>query len=323
MKEAACLLLICLLISVTHADITWSGDVVPANPATWTSNTEAHIGYTGDGTMGITHGSVVINRYGYIGSNPSSIGAVVVDGSGSTWTNSSILCVGGRGKGTLDIINGGVVTDDVGIIGNDFDSMGAVTVDGFGSTWTNSIRLYVGEAGDGTLEITNGGTVNSSSGCIAWNYSSTGAVTVNGIDSKWTIDSFLYVGVPGNGTLNISDGGLVSVAETLTIGHDGGGDSFVNMATDGMLALYDSSWTSGDDLTDFLALVDGPGAINYWDGLAWADITGATYGVDYTLTHLTTGNLNDYTVLTVTATPEPATLALLGLGGLLVRRKKR
>jgi hypothetical protein len=75
------------------------------------------------------------------------------------------------------------------------------------------------------------------------------------------------------------------------------------MATDGMLALYGDA---DDSLFDFLDLIGGTDAIRYWDDsiLSWADITGATYGDDYTLGYLTEGDLTGYTMLTV-YTPGP------------------
>ena len=108
----------------------------------------------------------------------------------------------------------------------------------------------------------------------------------------------LFVGTNGNATLAITGGGLVSVGGALTIDEDQDGDRFLNMATGGMLAL------DGDvdgSIAEFLGIVEGTDAIRYWDysTLDWADITSATYGVDYTLEYLTEGDLAGYTVLTV------------------------
>ena len=132
-----------------------------------------------------------------------------------------------------------------------------------------------------------------------------------------------YPGLDGRGTLRIADGGLVSVAGILTIDEAGDADSFVNMTTDGMLALFGEADGS---LAEFLGLIDGSDGIRYWDdsALKWASITGATEGVDYWLEYMTGGDLAGYTMLAVTAAPEPATMSLLALGGLaLLRRKKR
>ena len=59
-------------------------------------------------------------------------------------------------------------------------------------------------------------------------------------------------------------------------------------------------------LESFLSLIDGTDDIRYWDDDAWdwVDITGATPGDDYMLSYLTEGDLDNYTVLTVT-TPVP------------------
>jgi T5SS/PEP-CTERM-associated repeat protein/autotransporter-associated beta strand protein len=214
--------------------------------------------------------------------------------------------------GQLEITGGGSVTDSSrGYIGLSTGSTGAVTVSGTGSagnpsTW-NSGQLNVGAEGDGTLNITDGGLVTNSNGYIGEFTGSTGAVTVSGTDSAgnpstWTNSGQLRVGNSGNGTLDITDGGLVSVGDQLTIeGVDG--DSFLNMATGGMLALYGGN--ADDSLSQFLDLVLGTKAIRYWDSsLAdWAPITVATPGEDYTLEYLTTGDLAGYTLLTVGQLP--------------------
>lgn len=290
--------------------------------STWTSSYTLRVGLRGYGTLNIKGGGAVTNHYGVkIGSSSYSTGIVTVDGAGSKWTNSDDLTVGSEGNGTMNIINGGAVTNHYGYIGEEYESTSEVTVDGTGSTWTNIYGLTVGGDGDGTLNITNGGVVRNNKGHLGFWSGSTGEVSVDGSDSTWTNGSSLDVGHFGNGTLNITNGGLVSVAETLTIDYNGGDDSFINMATGGMLALFGD----GDDsLVDFMELIDGTDAIRYLDdsGLDWVDITGATYGIDYTLQHLTNGDLAGYTILTVTAVPEPCTLIMLSLGGLVLRRRK-
>ncbi len=277
-------------------------------------------GYSGSGTLSISDARVIESTSGYIGWNSGSRGVVTVDGTGSTWNNSGVLWVGNNsgGGGTLNITDGGDVSNAYGVIG----STSVVTVDGAGSTWTNNGRLYIAyySGGSDVLNITNGGmviAVSDSSNIIASAFDSTGVVTVDGTGSTWK-NSSLTVGTYGSGTLNITDGGLVTVGETLRIDSLEHGDSLINMATGGMLALFGDA---DDSLVDFMGLIDGTDAIRYWDDsvLAWADITGATYGIDYALEYLTEGDLTGYTMLTV---PEPATLLLLGLGGLALRRRE-
>ncbi|MCD4699601.1 MAG: PEP-CTERM sorting domain-containing protein [Phycisphaerae bacterium] len=276
-------------------------------------------GYAGEGTLAIRDGVSVKSADGCIGYKAGSTGVVTVDGAGSTWTtHGGDLRVGFYGHGTLHITNGGAVSSYSGSIGRYSGSTGVVTVDSSGSTLTNS-WLFVGRSGQGTLNITNGGAVSTHKGYIGGNSGATGVVTVAGSGSTWTCGYSLRVGDEGQGTLNITGGGLVSVADTLTIDENGGGNGFINMATGGMLALYGDA---DDSLTDFLGLIDGTNAIRYWDDsiLDWADITGATYGEDYTLIYLTEGDLAGYTMLTV---PEPATMVLLMSGGVLAMLQRR
>jgi T5SS/PEP-CTERM-associated repeat protein len=378
---SACLSLIfilCLcLLSCTSpavAEVTWFGDVIPDDPATWTSDTIGYIGDIGDGTLGITGGSTVDCAMALIGANSGSTGDVTVDGVGSTWSNNnSWLSVGNSGIGVLNITNGGAASSGQGYVGWDNESSGIVNVDGTDSTWTSDY-LIVGEYGSGVLNIANGGAVSSGASAIGresgstgevtvdggssiWTIGgadylivgaygngalniinggmvnnnsydghigaySTGEVTVDGADSTWTNSYYLTVGFGGSGILNITGGGLVSVARTLTISLPEEDAGFINMATGGMLGLMGDA---DDSLSSFLGLIRGTGPIRYWDDSIedWAHITGATYGEDYTLSYLTEGDLAGYTMLTVMAVPEPATMGLLMIGGLGLLQRKR
>ena len=195
-----------------RADVTWSGDVVPADPTTWDDRTEGYIGKIGTGTMNITDGSVVLDSYGYIGYETGSTGEVTVDGEGSIWENFIRLYVGDEGSGTLNIIGGGSVADgEEGlIIGYKSGSTGIVNISGIGST-LSCHGLSVGINGRGTLNITSGGAVSLIYDCFIGSISgSTGEVTVDGEGSTWINSGDLLVGREGNGTLNITNGGTVS-----------------------------------------------------------------------------------------------------------------
>lgn len=180
--------------------------------------------------------------------------------------------------------------------------------------------LGAGCTGSGSLAISNGVEVLSTCGYIGYQLGSDGEATVKGLGTRWE-NRQLYVGLFGSGTLSIKDGGLV-IARDLDIDYDSSGDSFIKMASGGMLALYGD----GDDsLAVFLGMIQGTDAILYWDDAIsdWASITGATYGEDYTLAYHTEGDLAGYTVLTVHVVPEPVLVSLLALGGLVMRRRKR
>ncbi len=268
--------------------------------STWTSGLRLFVGRWGNGTLNITDGGQVNNSIGWIGVFSGTTSEATVDGTGSTWTNTIGLDVGTFGSGTLNITNGGTVSSassNLGVL--DSNSTGIATVNGAGSTWTNSENLIVGLQGDGTLNITDGGAVsNDSIGAIGVQPGATGEVTVDGDGSTWTSGTELYVGYESSGTLNITDGGLVSVAGDLTIDLDEDGNGFINMDTGGMLALFGDA---DDSLVSYKGLIDGTDAIRYWDYSIsdWADITGATYGRDYTLNYLSGGALSGYTLLTV------------------------
>jgi T5SS/PEP-CTERM-associated repeat protein len=198
---------------------------------------------------------------------------------------------------------GGLLSSTYGYLSGGFSgSTSTATITGAGSKWTNSADLHVGRSRGGELRVEAGGQVSNTSGYMGNGPGTTGTATIIGAGSKWINDGYLFVGGYGRGVLTISAGGLVSVRDELTIDVIGGGDSFINMAAGGMLAL----WGDADDsLAQFLGLVAGTDAIRSWDaGLAdWAPLTAATLGVDYTLQHQTAGDLLGYTLLTVGTLP--------------------
>ena len=277
----ACLTLACFT-TPARAGITYSGNVNPANPATWTDLTKAYVGNTGNGSITVDGGSDIRSDRSYIGNSSGSLGTVTIDGYGSTWTNDYRIWVGYYGNGILNIKNGGAVNGNYSSIGLFPGSMGEVTVDGTNSKWANNGQLEIGWGGSGTLNITNGGAVTSQDGMIGSSASGTGKVSVKGADSIWTLDRSLSLGNSGEGTLEISDGGLVEVKDFTQVDHhnDGGCEIHFNngtltttslfagashltgigtINTHGLVSDVDLVFDTMDDLTQTLTLNEQPG----------------------------------------------------------------
>ena len=204
-------------LAATHpaiAAITWSGNVSPSDPTTWTDSNSITIGVKSLGTLEISDDSDLITAACKIGSYSTATGYVSINGTGSTWTSGGIN-VGYSGEGSLAITDGASVksrgSSNIGYYPN---STGTVSVDGSGSTWTNSWDLQVGAIGSGTLLITNGGTVSNDDCYVGFSFSSISAVTVDGANSQWSARGEMVVGYYGNGTLTIANGGTVNNTHT-------------------------------------------------------------------------------------------------------------
>ena len=204
----------------THAAITWTGNVEPADPTTWDSTTFGYVGNTADGTVTVGGGSDLLSYYGYIGHNSGVTGQVTVTGAGSTWNDQIDLHVDIKGTGTLEIIGGGSVTSFLGVVGRDAGSHGTVTVDGAQSTWSVGDDWHVAFSGTGKLDITAGGSVVSGLSSVGFDAGSHGTVTVAS-DFTWSTLS-LYLGgrntvAGGTGTLIVDAGGTVEVVGTFKV----------------------------------------------------------------------------------------------------------
>jgi T5SS/PEP-CTERM-associated repeat protein len=208
-------LLMALLLASARADIAATGNVIPSDPSTWTSDTGSTIGRTSAGTVTVDGGSDLLSLHCYLGYESTASGLVTISGTGSTWNIDNFVHVGYMGSGTLNVVSGAIVSSDIANIGSSIGSSGAVTVDGAGSTWNNGGHLFVGTAGSGTLRITDGGTVNSSITHICGVTGSSGTATVDGVGSNWTASGGLSVGGAGPGILSITGGGNVTTTNAL------------------------------------------------------------------------------------------------------------
>ena len=237
------------MVSTVQAEIIATGAIDPADHSTWTDSTRAVIGKNADGTLSITNGSSLTNRYAYIGAGSGANGAVTVDGEGSKWEilfgaawedsyiTGFIIGTGSNSTGTLTITNGGSVISEFGYIGEEIGSKGIVIVGGEGSTWSNEGDLYVGYYGTAALDVTNGGQVNASS--VSINSNST--VTVD-------MGSSLKVGTEANEwTGSIENGGTIRlVAGALADSGTYTPMSYGTMSGDGSVQVLGGVWDESD-----------------------------------------------------------------------------
>ena len=116
-----------------------------------------HVGFYGSGTLNVTNGGSVSNRYGYIGFYGSGLTSVVtVDGAASTWTNSRDLYVGYSSSGTLNVTDGGAVTvGGTTYVAADSYATGAISFGPNGGTLTTTTLIA------SPSQLTGTGTVNA------------------------------------------------------------------------------------------------------------------------------------------------------------------
>jgi T5SS/PEP-CTERM-associated repeat protein len=199
------------MFSTVNAHISVIGDIDPADPSTWTVETDAYIGHERDGALTITDGYSVIDGNGYVGYDSTASGTVTV-GAFSKWNNDTGLYVGKGGTGALHILDGGTTAADNVYIGYDLGGRGDVIVDSEGASLLNSectwYYLYAGFYGTGTLEITGGSEITNFEAYLGHHTGAIGTVTVDGPNSMWGLND-LYTGNSGTGEIHITNGAEV------------------------------------------------------------------------------------------------------------------
>ncbi len=288
--------------------------------STWTNSLWLQVGQRGTGGLTISDGGSVFNSLSHIGQYDGSQGTVTVTGAGSTWTHTDSLILGGSslpiettGEGMLTISDGGTVS----VAGTTrIHGGGTVHLEAGGTIRTHHLDptngtfhftggtlaltgtftgdLHVPDAGTLTGTGTVGGRVTSA-GLVAPG-SSPGTLTIDGDYTQLATGSLAIqiTGLtPGSEYDRLAVTGDAALAGSLAIILDGFspslGDSFAIMSIGG--SLIDAGY-----VLDFSqAPLDG--------GLSWDDSGFAHNG-------------------TINIIPEPGTLTLLALGGLVLMRRR-
>lgn len=251
-------------------------------------------------------GSVTADNF-HLGASFVTEALVAIDGPGSSLTIEDALIAGNGAVSRISISHGGALSAGRVFIGNTGSTHSTVDIDGAGSTFTSNAELIVGRFRPGKLNVTDGANVENIDGFVGLSSHTSSIVNVDGTGSTWSNLGDLKVGGKGVGLLNITGGGLVRVDGTLTIGPNWSGDpeSFVSMATGGMLAIAGDIDDSIPQFLDNIPHITSRDVLRYWDETLgfWAPMTDAIPDEDFTLDYLTTGDLAGYTLLTVGELP--------------------
>lgn len=281
----------------------------------------------GEGTVTISGGTITTGGTMDVGAKLGSVGTFNMSGGslsvGTLEVNKAMRIgyKGGKGTGTISGENTAINVSGNFVIGNNVD--GEVGGDGMLTILDGIINVG---GGDFTHELSVGknrgtGLVNMSGGRIN---------VLNGDarigETTYTIIEEPYEEIPhyGFGTM-IMTGGILSISDSnsLQIGLDG---------SEGLLELIDGEIYAGDleigvpgsggtlDIHNGLLVLVGDKrdlVQNYFDN----EMILAFDGSDIASLEIVFDEIQGKTF--VTAIPEPATIALLGLGVLALRRRKR
>lgn len=299
--------------------------------SSWTASSVLHLGENAsNGANGdelsvveIKNGGSLIVAGTQMGQNGG--GRLIIDG-GTFSTGSGHFSGGGPGNTSVTVRNGGTGTSgftSLGLSGGSGTS--TLNVDGPGSVWTGHAYYLGGGTRSAIVNVTDGGRANSDNFYCGHTGGSCD-ITIRGSGSLMTSSHNLDIGLNAPATVTLDEGGMfthsgiatvtgrdVQVASTATLIFGIGNGSKIATTGDATIAdgatigvKFDSGFLPTPGVSYDLVTADGTLTMNT-GALVLDDQTGPNWAAT-----LGTGSL------TVTFVPEPATMMLMAVGGLLM-----
>lgn len=284
------------------------------------------------------------------GSFANGVGHLLIDGTGSELRikqSNPVTNVGRQGgTGFIDITNGGKLvtenmsTGSVSFVGRDAGGSGTVTVAGAGSEWQTGRRLRIGESstpdtvpgGTGLVTVSDAAVIRSdlislgTHGTLAGNGTVIGNITNKGTIAPGSSPGVLNV----QGNINLDPSGLVRIeiaGTDITLGEYDQLNALDNVAT----SLLEGTIDLAGQID--VKLLNGyrPATGSFFDVFTALDIVDhnplfdlpTTGGLAWAHSIVDLGNGREALRLSVTAVPEPSSIALLIAGGLVVILRRR